>query len=98
MTSRRRTYRSIPARAPTGSAWPAEMRAVTAAAFFDYRTTGELMLAIERGEAPRPTALRRVGRRGEPVWNLEICRKHIARRHEVANDADHDPVSIGSLV
>lgn len=93
-----RRARSLPAAAPAHGAWPAEMRAVTAAAFFDYPTTGELLKAVERHEVPRPTATRRQHGRAEPVWALDICRAHIARRHEIANDASPETESIGSLV
>ena len=96
-TARRSAPRSLPAVAPVTGTWPAEMRAVTAAAFFDFATTGELMKAVERGEAPRPSATRlRAGRR-EPVWALDICRTHIARRHDIASDASEQE-SIGSLI
>jgi hypothetical protein len=94
---RQRASRSLPSRAPEHGAWPAEMRAVTAAAFFDYATTGELMTAIERNEAPKPSAYRfRAGRR-EPTWALDICRAYVARRHEIKNDASSSE-KIGRLV
>jgi hypothetical protein len=94
----RRPSRSLPAVAPPQGAWPAEMRAATAAAFFDFATTGELMKAVERGEAPRPTATRHRSGRSEPVWALDICRSYVARRHEITNDASPETASIGSLV
>jgi hypothetical protein len=90
--------RSLPARSPKHGPWPAEMRADTAAALFDYSTTGELMKAVERSEAPRPTALRRRAGKIEPVWALEACLAHIARRHEINNDAFPGSENIGSLV
>jgi hypothetical protein len=90
--------RSSPARSPEHGAWPAEMRDVTAAAFLDYATTGELMKSVQRGEAPRPTALRRRAGRLEPVWALDICRAYVARRHEINKDASVDSENIGSLV
>lgn len=91
--------RSLPARYPEHGAWPQEMRKDMAAAFLDYRTTGELDKAIERKEAPRPTATRlRADGRREPVWALDICRAHVARRHDIANDALRESENIGSLV
>jgi len=74
------------------------MRADTTAALFDYPTTGQLMKAVERGEAPRPTALRRRAGKIEPVWALAVCLAHIARRHEINNDASARSENIGSLV
>jgi hypothetical protein len=90
--------RSAPARYPEHGAWPAEMRADIAAAYLDYDTTSELFKAVARGEAPRPTSTRlRKGRR-EPVWALESCRSHIARRHQITNDGTSERENIGSLV
>lgn len=94
----RRARKSLPAQVPLHGAWPAEMRAVTTAAFLDYSTTGELMKAVDRGEAPRPTAFRTNAGRREPVWALDICRSHVARRHDIENDASSRQESIGSLV
>jgi hypothetical protein len=90
--------RSVQARSPEHGAWPAEMRSSTAAAFFDFATTGELMKAVERGEAPPPTAQRRRAGKLEPVWALELCLAHIARRHEIDNDPSLASDNIGSLV
>jgi hypothetical protein len=74
------------------------MRADLAAAFLDYSTTGEFYKAIQRGEAPGPTATRiRSGKR-EPVWALDMCRAHVARRHEIENDASPLKENIGRLV
>src|SRR5262249_11008557 len=95
---RKNRNRSLPARSPERGAWPAEMRSDTAAAFFDYDTTGQLMDAVEQGEAPRPTALRRRAGRIEPVWALEVCLAHIARRHEINNDPSQASENIGSLL
>jgi hypothetical protein len=92
------TPRSVPARPPEHGAWPAEMRAETAAAFFDYRTTGEFFKGIQRGEAPRPSAYRLRAKRREPVWALDLCRNHIARRHEISNDAASGREDIGRLI
>ena len=44
----------LPARYPPRGSWPAVMRADMAAAYLDYRNTGELARAVTRGEAPPP--------------------------------------------
>jgi hypothetical protein len=76
----------IPASSPTGP-WPAEMRAATAAAFFDFADTRQFISAVKRGEAPRPTATR--GARREPIWARSVCEQWIARRHCLPdNDCD----------
>ena len=59
----------LPARYPPIGTWPAVMRADMAAAYLDYRTTGELARAVIRGEAPRPTSYHGIGRAREPVWS-----------------------------
>jgi hypothetical protein len=61
------------------------MRADMAAAFCDMRTTGELYKAIERGDVPRPTALRGAGKTREPVWARLALEDHLARRHGLQN-------------
>jgi len=82
---------------PTGS-WPAEMRADMAAAFLDFETSGELFRAIVRGEAPRPTASRsRKGRR-EPLWSIDVLRAHVARRHDLTDDASPRNETIAGLI
>jgi hypothetical protein len=45
------------------------MRADMAAAYLDYRNTGELARAVVRGEAPPPTGYHGIGRAREPVWS-----------------------------
>ena len=45
------------------------MRADMAAAYLDYRDTGELARAVARGEAPPPTGYHGIGRSREPVWS-----------------------------
>jgi len=45
------------------------MRADMAAAYLDYRDTGELARAVMRGEAPPPTGYHGIGRSREPVWS-----------------------------
>jgi hypothetical protein len=62
----------LPARhSPTGT-WPALMRADLAAAYLDYRDTGELARAVGRGEAPPPIGYHGIGRAREPVWSKAV--------------------------
>lgn len=79
--------RSLPARYPPFGAWPIEMPADIAAALLGFETTGKLYKAIERKEAPRPTATRLNDGRRIPVWSLDACRKFVANRHEIRSDA-----------
>ena len=62
----------LPARYPPIGTWPALMRADMAAAYLDYRNTGELARAVARGEAPPPTGYHGVGRSREPVWSKAV--------------------------
>ena len=62
----------LPARYPPIGTWPALMRADMAAAYLDYRHTGELARAVVRGEAPSPTGYHGVGRAREPVWSKAV--------------------------
>jgi hypothetical protein len=90
--------RSRPARYPPYGAWPAEMRADVAAAFLDYETTGQLYVAVLRGQAPRPTGERlRKGRR-EPTWALDQVKAYVANRHEIASDRVPGKENIGELI
>ena len=57
------------ARYPLTGAWPAVMRADMAAAYLDYRDTGELARGVSRGEAPPPIGYHGVGRAREPIWS-----------------------------
>jgi hypothetical protein len=57
------------------------MRADVVAAYLDYETTGKLFAAIQRGEAPPPTATRLFNSRRIPVWSRAECDKFIDRRH-----------------
>jgi hypothetical protein len=59
----------LPARFPPTSAWPEVMRADMAAAYLDYRDTGELARGVRRGEAPPPIGYHGVGRAREPIWS-----------------------------
>jgi len=48
------------------------MRADMAAAYLDYRDTGELKRAVARGEAPPPIGYHGIGRAREPVWSKAV--------------------------
>lgn len=87
-----------PAEFPPGP-WPAEMRASRVAAFFDYPSSDDLLAAVRRGEAPRPTALRygRGGKR-EPVWAKSLCEDWIARRHQIEQSDGDGPDDLASLI
>ena len=63
---------ALPARYPPVGIWPAFMRADMAAAYLDYRDTGELARAVVRGEAPPPTGYYRIGRSRQPVWSKAV--------------------------
>jgi hypothetical protein len=75
-TSARRS--SLPARYPVSGAWPAEMRIDMLAAYLDFRSVRELVLAVSRGEAPPPTRYRGVGRTREAIWVKVIVDEHVA--------------------
>jgi hypothetical protein len=66
---------ALPARYPPIGTWPALMRADMAAAYLDYRDTGELARAVVRGEAPPPTGYHGTGRSREPVWSKAVIDK-----------------------
>jgi hypothetical protein len=70
--------RIMPARYPPGGVWPAQMRADMAAAYLDISDTTELALAVSRGDAPAPSALRGVGLKREPVWARVDLDRHVA--------------------
>jgi hypothetical protein len=61
--------RALPARYPPVGTWPAIMRADMAAAYMDYRDTGELARGVGRGEAPPPIGYQGAGRTRQPVWS-----------------------------
>jgi hypothetical protein len=63
---------TLPARYPPIGTWPALMRADMAAAYLDYRDTGELARAVARGEAPPPIGYHGIGRAREPVWSKAV--------------------------
>ena len=69
---------SLSIRYPANGAWPAEMRIDMLAAYLDFRTVRELVLAVSRGEAPPPTRYRAVGRAREAIWVKVIVDEHVA--------------------
>ena len=75
-TSVRRS--SLLARYPVNGAWPAEMRIDMLAAYLDFRSVRELVIAVSRGEAPPPTRYRGVGRTREAIWVKVIVDEHVA--------------------
>ena len=74
LTSAQLTFR----RYPVNGAWPAEMRIDMLAAYLDFRSVRELMLAVSRGEAPPPTRYRGAGRAREAIWVKVIVDEHVA--------------------
>jgi hypothetical protein len=69
---------SLSARYPVNGAWPAEMRLDTLAAYLDFRSVRELVLAVSRGEAPPPTRYRGTGWSREAIWVKAIVDEHLA--------------------
>jgi hypothetical protein len=73
------------------------MRADMIAGYFDIKTTGKLMEAIQRGEAPPSTATRMHNGRRVPVWSRAACDAFIQQRHGLAHDLvaanDNSPIS-----
>jgi hypothetical protein len=69
---------SLFARYPVNGAWPAEMRVDMLAAYLDFRSVRELVLAVSRGEAPPPTRYRGAGRSREAIWVKVIVDEHVA--------------------
>jgi len=55
------------------------MRADMAAAYLDYRDTGELARAVVRGETPPPTGYHGIGRAREPVWSKAVIDNFTAK-------------------
>jgi hypothetical protein len=68
----------LSARYPVNGAWPAEMRIDMLAAYLDFRSVRELVLAVSRGEAPPPTRYRGAGRAREAIWVKVIVDEHVA--------------------
>jgi len=69
---------SLSIRYPANGAWPAEMRLDMLAAYLDFRSVRELVLAVSRGEAPPPTRYRGAGRAREAIWVKVIVDEHVA--------------------
>ena len=69
---------SLSPRYPVNGAWPAEMRIDMLAAYLDFRSVRELVLAVSRGEAPPPTRYRGAGRSREAIWVKAIVDEHLA--------------------
>ena len=69
---------SLSARYPVNGAWPAEMRVDMLAAYLDFRSVRELVLAVSRGEAPPPSRYRGAGRAREAIWAKVIVDEHVA--------------------
>jgi len=70
---------SLSARYPVNGAWPIEMRIDMLAAYLDFRSVRELVLAVSRGEAPPPpTSYRGVGRSREAVWAKAVVDDYVA--------------------
>jgi hypothetical protein len=59
----------VNARYPPTGAWPEVMNADMAAAYLDYRDTGELARGARRIEASLPMGHHGIGRTREPVWS-----------------------------
>ncbi len=76
-----------PARYPKDGVWPLELRADMLAALLDFDTTRQLCKAIAAGTAPKPGAVRLVGRSTELVWSLAAVRRFVAARHGVADES-----------
>lgn len=70
-----------PARYPPYGAWPAELRADSAAAFLDFPNTRALATAILEGDAPRATGVRGEGPTRELTWHLEGLKAFVGSRH-----------------
>lgn len=82
MTSRT----ALPARYPPIGTWPALMRADMAAAYLDFRDTGELVRAVARGEAPPPTGYHGIGRARQPVWSKASIDSFVAPNRAMHSD------------
>jgi hypothetical protein len=79
--------------------WPIEMRTDVVAAFLDFPNTRALSIAIERGEAPRPTATRKAGSKSfEPVWSAEAVADFVRRRHALRSEPSRPGAGLEKLV
>jgi hypothetical protein len=72
------------------------MREDMAAAYLDLDTTGQLRAAIQRAEAPPPSAMRGLNGRRIPIWLRSGMDDFIASRHNAMSSVhppanDNDP-------
>jgi hypothetical protein len=68
----------LSARYRLNGAWPAAMRIDMLAAYLDFRSVRELVLALSRGEAPPPTIHRGAGRSREAIWAKAVVDEYVA--------------------
>jgi hypothetical protein len=68
----------LSARYPVNGAWPAAMRIDMLAAYLDFRSVRELVLALSRGEVPPPTSHRGAGRSREAIWAKAVVDECVA--------------------
>ncbi|MTV15485.1 MULTISPECIES: hypothetical protein [Bradyrhizobium] len=68
----------LPPRYPENGAWPAEMRVDMLAAYLDFRSVRELVLAVSRDDAPSPTSTRGTSRSREAIWARVSVDEHVA--------------------
>lgn len=85
---------AIPARYPPIGTWPALMRADMAAAYLDYRDTGELARAVGRGEAPLPVGYRGIGRTRQPIWSKAAIDNFAAPMSKIDPEKSEDLASL----
>lgn len=85
---------AIPARYPPIGTWPALMRADMAAAYLDYRDTGELARAVGRGDAPPPVGYRGIGRTRQPIWSKAAIDNFAAPMRKIDQNRSEDLASL----
>jgi hypothetical protein len=76
----------LSARYPVNGAWPAAMRIDMLAAYLDFRSVRELVLALSRGEAPPPTSHRGTGPSREAIWARAVVDEYVAPGRTVAQN------------
>ena len=79
-------HRLLSARYPLNGAWPAAMRIDMLAAYLDFRSVRELVLALSRGEAPPPTHHRGAGRSREAIWAKAVVDEYVAPGRSVGQN------------
>jgi hypothetical protein len=87
-----------PARFPPNGSWPLILPADMAAAVMGYENTRQLAKGVTSGDVPPPTGLRLIGKKREPVWAYEICRRYISRRHEVIGENELHHLDVKALI